>query len=142
MKEFEAKCSGSQQGYPPRSLRRVSQGQACFPSSHRLKLNLQASVSWPAGAVSGEMGGHVAHFSGWEHGRETAPGGGLVPAPFLTNYRCHPVPPHTGELTSGPEDKESQDTQAARTLGDQGLSLLIQHWGNRSLVRGGTCPRT
>lgn len=40
-----------------------------------------------------------------------------------------PVPSHTRELTSDPEDTESQDIQAGRTPGDQGLNFLIKLLG-------------
>lgn len=104
------KCHTKCPGRPPRPPAAAGSGFAPRPVGQLA-----------CGAALAAMGGHVAHFSGWECGSETSPGSG----PFLSNCRCHPsqLP---RERPSGPQDTEAWDIQAARTLGDQGLSLLVR----------------
>ena len=97
-------------------------------------------VSSPAYWSSlGEVQGHtVISQSGAEGGDHTwlRP----CPCPFPHHRPCNPTPSHARELTSGPEDTGSYDIQAERTLGDQGLSLLIRLLGKWRPSKGGDLP--
>ena len=133
-------CPSSQQGsyQKPHSIPRV-----LLPFFPRLKLGLKPGqqAGWPE--QPHVTWGHTACLSGRERGKKPAPVTALDPAcPSPYQLQGPPWPTSHGELASGPEDTESQNTQAARTLVTTDSASLSSYWANRSLVRGADCPRT
>ena len=100
------------------------------------------SASWLARAASRDMGTYCLSLRPGAR-EEPAPVTALDPAcPSPYQLQGPPWPTSHGELASGPEDTESQNTQAARTLVTTDSASLSSYWANRSLVRGAACPRT
>ena len=109
----------------------------------RLKLGLKPGqqAGWPEQPQV--RWAHTARLSGREHGKEAAPVRALNPAcPSPYQLQGPPWPTSHRELASGPEDTESQSTQAARTLATADSTSLSSYWAKRNLVRGAACPRT
>lgn len=82
----------------------------------------------------------ISQFGMWERERETMLAE-AVPALFLITAQV--TPPHlTPELTSDPEDTESQNSQAGGTPGDWDSAFLSHYWGNGGPGGVVTCPGT
>lgn len=90
------------------------------------------SVSWLARATLRETGGHTAHLSGWERGKETAPVRALDPAcPFPYQLQGPPCPTSHWGAHLRPKGHKITEHPSCKNLGDQRLSLLIQLLGKQ-----------